>query len=158
MDVSKRSLRAISSVLLFSCFLLFISTSVRTPLVGLVHTMLRRYASGLWSAFDRQRAEILVYRRFAFALEIVNPPEVYVRPGKDCRIRGILRVGCSRRGRRCRGNQLCEKLLGAIGVSRHHRSDCESVLRFRQAGILRENTLECGRGGLRIPSGRAGSA
>src|ERR1700719_206024 len=153
MDVSERSLRAISSLLLSSCFLLFISTSVRTPLVGFVHTMLRRYASGFWSAFDRQRAEIFVYSRFAFTLKIVNAPEVYVRPGKDCRIRRILRVGCSSRGRRWRGNQLREKLLGAICVSRHHRSDCESVLRFRQAGILRENTLERGRGGFRILSG-----
>ena len=92
MDFSERPLRAISSVLLSSYLLLFISASARAcaSLIRLVHTMLRRYASGLWRAFDRQRTEILVHRSVPFPLEIVNASEVYVRPGNNCRIRGIL--------------------------------------------------------------------
>src|SRR5579872_3778747 len=118
MDVSERPLRAISSVLLSPVLLLFISASARpcASLIRLVHTMLRSYAGGLWRAFHRQRAEILVHRSVAFPLEIVNAPEVYVRPGKNCRVRGILRFRCRCRGRRWR-NQLREKLLRSICVS-----------------------------------------
>ena len=154
MDFSERPLRAISSVLLSSYLLLFISASARAcaSLIRLVYAMLRCHASRFWRAFDSHRAEILVHRRVAFPLEIVNASQVYVRPGNNCRIRCIFGFRCRCRSRRWR-NQLREKLLRSIRVSCHHRCNCQTVLRFWQAGVIRQNALESCRGSFGVLQG-----
>ena len=59
------------------------------PLVWLLHAVLRRDTSGLGRAFDGQRTHVFVNRGFALSLQVVNAPEVHVRPGEN---RGILSI------------------------------------------------------------------